>query len=336
MASDPEILASPLSVQADVVRTKYDTIFDATPFGPTGASVAFTSSFATQLKRAIVDSDNTDAGNVVRALGYSFLNGALNQGGFFNATTKSGVWLAETFDSGLPGAWPSARISSVNDGMVAQAMTCVDMAKMCALMDSGLLVDSAASGEMLDLLKRAQAGPDPSFLTRAEVLGVGVTVSYGVTHAKIGLGPLKPVNGGFDVASEATFVTHKPNRINRIVLEEYARFEGKPIRDFVPLFVERHAKEELSKLGAADRPRREIVLEGLWVFDRSHPTHPRLCGSCDVHGTTPWTALLWTCVSPPLQWTTDSFWSAPTRPPCGALNSTSKPWSARSTKGSSS
>jgi hypothetical protein len=29
--------------------------------------------------------------------------------------------------------------------------------------------------------------------------------------------------------------------INRVVLEEYARFEGRPIRDFIPLFVERNA-----------------------------------------------------------------------------------------------
>src|SRR5262245_20820751 len=57
----------------------------------------------------------------------------------------------------------------------------------------------------------------------------------------------------------ATYQQIEPDQVNRIVLEEYARFEGKPIREFIPLFVERHAKEELSKLGAAGRHRRETV-----------------------------------------------------------------------------
>lgn len=41
----------------------------------------------------------------------------------------------------------------------------------------------------------------------------------------------------------------EPAQVNRIVLEEYARFEGRPIRDFVPLFVERNTKAELVKIG---------------------------------------------------------------------------------------
>ena len=41
----------------------------------------------------------------------------------------------------------------------------------------------------------------------------------------------------------------EPAHVSRIVSEEYARFDGRPIRDFIPLFVERHAKDELAKLG---------------------------------------------------------------------------------------
>jgi hypothetical protein len=41
----------------------------------------------------------------------------------------------------------------------------------------------------------------------------------------------------------------EPAQVTRVVQEEYARFEGRPIRDFIPLFVERNAKSELSKLG---------------------------------------------------------------------------------------
>ncbi len=36
--------------------------------------------------------------------------------------------------------------------------------------------------------------------------------------------------------------------VARLVHREHARFDGRPIRDFVPLFVERHAKEELARI----------------------------------------------------------------------------------------
>lgn len=36
--------------------------------------------------------------------------------------------------------------------------------------------------------------------------------------------------------------------VSRVVHREYQRFEGRPIRDFIPLFVERHARAELTKL----------------------------------------------------------------------------------------
>lgn len=42
----------------------------------------------------------------------------------------------------------------------------------------------------------------------------------------------------------------EPTRVTRVIREEYARFDGRPIRDYIPLFVERNAKTELAKLGA--------------------------------------------------------------------------------------
>lgn len=40
----------------------------------------------------------------------------------------------------------------------------------------------------------------------------------------------------------------EPDRISQIVHQEHGRFDGRPIRDFIPLFVERNAKAELAKL----------------------------------------------------------------------------------------
>lgn len=42
----------------------------------------------------------------------------------------------------------------------------------------------------------------------------------------------------------------EPAQVAKVVHAEYARFEGRPIRDFVPLFVERNAEAELTKLTA--------------------------------------------------------------------------------------
>jgi hypothetical protein len=42
----------------------------------------------------------------------------------------------------------------------------------------------------------------------------------------------------------------EPHRVTRVVEQEYARYEGSPIRDFIPLLVERHVKEKLDKLVA--------------------------------------------------------------------------------------
>jgi hypothetical protein len=39
-----------------------------------------------------------------------------------------------------------------------------------------------------------------------------------------------------------------PDAITSVVHQNHARFEGRPVRDFVPLFVERGAKRELSQL----------------------------------------------------------------------------------------
>lgn len=40
----------------------------------------------------------------------------------------------------------------------------------------------------------------------------------------------------------------EPSQVARVVHEQYARFDGRPIRDFVPLFVERRATAELGRL----------------------------------------------------------------------------------------
>ncbi len=40
-----------------------------------------------------------------------------------------------------------------------------------------------------------------------------------------------------------------PDTVTTVVQQTHARFDGLPVRDFVPLFVERGARQELAKLG---------------------------------------------------------------------------------------
>ena len=42
----------------------------------------------------------------------------------------------------------------------------------------------------------------------------------------------------------------EPTQVLRVIQQEYTRYERSPVRDFIPLLVERHAKEELDKLVA--------------------------------------------------------------------------------------
>jgi hypothetical protein len=46
------------------------------------------------------------------------------------------------------------------------------------------------------------------------------------------------------------YPTISESTVSTVVRDVYSRYDGRPLRDFVPLFVERHAKSELEKLTA--------------------------------------------------------------------------------------
>lgn len=181
---------------------EYRRIFAAIPLQAGGFGVDFTADFETRMFNMIVPGDNGAAAQVVMRLGYSWINGALASGGFFTPPDR-GIWLAGTFT----GALPPVRINSVNDGLVAQAMTCVDLANLYALMVQEALIDSNSSRRMLELLRQAQNGPEDAWITRSSIGFPGFSLD--VTHTKIGLGSLKPENGGFEVRSEGSILRHR-------------------------------------------------------------------------------------------------------------------------------
>lgn len=184
---------------------QYTNAFDVIPVTipalGTSFTVEFTSKFSQHLEKMISISDNSSAAQCVHGSGYGYLIGALASGGFFDPATNVGIWLAGDYT----GTYPYFRINSVNDGPVAQATTVIHMARMYVLINDGLLVGGISSGEMMDLLAKAAAVPE-IFIDRASGL------NFTVTHTKVGLGPLKPVNGGINVCSEGSILVRTGGR----------------------------------------------------------------------------------------------------------------------------
>jgi len=54
--------------------------------------------------------------------------------------------------------------------------------------------------------------------------------------------------------SSASTRTQTRTDVARLVNEEYSRFDGRPIRDYIPLFVERNPAAQLSKPESVDGP----------------------------------------------------------------------------------
>lgn len=209
------LISNTPNIQRWMKLPKYQNIFDVVPLGVDGFEFIFSDSFFSNMKDMIVRSDNSAAGKCVEQLGYSWINGVLANGGFFNPETVTGIWLAGTFTQ----SWPYVRVSSVNDGPVAQATTTFDLANLYALIFQRTLVDSTSCDAMLALIAESAVGPDPSWMegTRRRDLKL-LPTSFIITHTKIGLGPLKAVNGGVDVTSEGTIVEHVPTRRKFIVV----------------------------------------------------------------------------------------------------------------------
>jgi hypothetical protein len=225
-AAVPLITSDP-NVQPSMRVPKYQSVFVAIPLITGGFSIAFNGSFLTDMRAMMVDSSNVAAAQCIQRLGYSWINGVLASGGLFNATTNQGIWLAGTFTA----TWPYVRITSVNDGPVAQATTTFDTANLFALLVQKLAIDSsgqdAICDEMLGLLADTASGPEPAWLQAGARPGfTGLSTDFIFTHAKIGLGPLKPQNGGFDVASEATIIKHGPTGRRFIVVWQNTKFES--------------------------------------------------------------------------------------------------------------
>jgi len=195
-----KISLTPVNERVKNAVPNYEQIFTITPKA-IGLEVDFTPKFQNNLKDMIIVGENQYATACIEALGYCWINGTLQSGGFFFPEGKTGIWVGGSFGGSLP----PVRIPSVNDGEVAQASTCFDMANLYAHIFQRTLVDVTSSGEMGKLLSDSVTiGKDDPFLDyeRREQLPKR---DFTVTGSKIGLANLK---SGELVASEGTVVKH--------------------------------------------------------------------------------------------------------------------------------
>ena len=147
--------------------------------------IAFNTTYSNDLRLMIVNRDNDAAGRCIHGLGFSYLNGALEQGGFFDPKSKTGIWAAGDFHHG----WTPVRIRCENmperTGGTAQGATTDALAWVFAIIVLGNVFDDPSSHiSMKNLLKSAAA---ESWLVLPNLNADRLDASQ-VTHAKIGLG----------------------------------------------------------------------------------------------------------------------------------------------------
>lgn len=194
------------AVRRDHRVPHYENVFTATGLGSPPLDVQFRQNFTHALEEMIVPSGNAMAGKCVHGVGYSYLNGVLEAGGFFDTSTKKGLWVAGDFSGGSD--WPYVRIQSTNDRAVAQASTSLRIAQLMALILGRGVLDARSCDEMRDRLRRAARGQsrpgkdrDQSCLTRGAYQTILMTAGSSMRRSA------SARKAGGDVYSEICAVT---------------------------------------------------------------------------------------------------------------------------------
>lgn len=185
-------------------------------FKASGANkVEFLPSFQTDLDNI---GENPNAGKVIRALGYCYINVALKKGNLFDEPSLNGVWLAGDYSgegTQIPGGLKSVRVPVVNDtvpGGSGQAITTKKMSEIFMLLHNGKASPHIAdAGERSDANGGAHAilQTEGSFFfdvatpTHTPFIHITAVPNFSRDCAKVGIGTLGPIGvGGPSVISE--------------------------------------------------------------------------------------------------------------------------------------
>lgn len=178
-------------------------------FRPSGADkVEFLPPYMAHLNNVF---HNPGARGIIRPLGYSFINVSLMRSGFYDPTTRNGIWLAGDYSGDLPAAQRLAvsRVPVVNDnvpGGGAQATTTKQMSTMFHHMHL-----KTGFAHIADATERDAANQDMhDILTSGDSFSPSPYPSPGKFSrhcGKVGIGNLGPVDTpGLSVFSEGSVV----------------------------------------------------------------------------------------------------------------------------------
>jgi hypothetical protein len=199
----------------------YATVLEAR-FDAAGnpVDVDFTSGYLSQLKGMLALEENAPAAACIHGVAFGFMNAKAGDDGFFHSTSQQGVWLAGDY----LGQWAPVPIMSANDGLAAQVTTAVDLARLVTRMFDGTL----ESGRPTDLLQMLAPGAR-SWFHRHLLWPNG---NLAATHAKRGVGPLKPNSAGVveHVVSEALVVHDNGRDMDFVVVWQNLKASGTPTR----------------------------------------------------------------------------------------------------------
>jgi hypothetical protein len=207
---------SKAAVSASNKVPSYDTMFTVTAAG-SGVAVNFSPGYLGNLQQMISVSSDPDSEACIHGVGYGYLIGALASAGFFDTTTKTGLWLCG--DYSFFQHWGALTIDTVNDAKASAVATVSQLVKFLTLLflSGGLLYTGSvkdapdASNPQGTAMGRARAGmlalfqSAGSWLTDAS-FAPSFPLTFSVVGAKVGRGPLKQ---GSEVFSEAEILQHK-------------------------------------------------------------------------------------------------------------------------------
>ncbi|MET9670259.1 hypothetical protein ABZY19_33690 [Streptomyces sp. NPDC006475] len=180
--------------------------------------VNFTPEYGAHLRGMLVDQEKIPAAACIHGVAFGFMNAKARDDGFFDITHERGIWLAGDYR----GQWTPVRIPSTNDGLVAQATTAIDMARLFTRMFDGTL-ESGAPTDLFPML----AGSGRSWFHDR---GIWPRGGLRATHSKVGIGPFKPNSTGVieQAVSEALIVHDDNRRIDFVVVWQNLKVPGLP------------------------------------------------------------------------------------------------------------
>lgn len=182
--------------------------------------VDFAPGYLTQLKGMLVRQENPPAAACIHGVAFGFMNAKAGDDGFFHSASGHGIWLAGDY----LGQWRPVPIASTNDGLAAQVTTSADMARLFVRMFDGPL----ESGPPRDLFQMLAPGTRSWFHQHL----LWPNGNLAATHAKVGIGPLKPNSAGIveRVVSEALIAHDSGRDTDFAVVWQNLKVPGDPTR----------------------------------------------------------------------------------------------------------